>query len=135
MTEWEKSAGAFGVESCTTYLLCNPHGRYNFLVATPRIELLEPWEEVHLGQADAFLLELAREISRGHPLSDVPLDPLGRSRVADDALFAMHDGRVVEVHLTWSHKAERPPWPAHKFYANVDEWIAQSMLPEHEGPV
>lgn len=110
-----------------------PTERYNFPVAPSRIEFLEPWEEFRTGQADAFLLELSREVSPEHPLSDLQLDPLEHSGAADDALFATQDGRVVEVHLTWSGRAEQPPWPKHRFYSNVGEWIEQAMLPEHEG--
>ena len=104
-----------------------------FPVTPSRIDFLEPWEEFGPGQADAFLLELSREVSAGHPLRDLPLVPLGHSGAADDALFAAQDGRVVEVHLTWSRRSEQPPWPTHRFYSSVDQWIEQAMLPEHEG--
>ena len=104
-----------------------------FSVASSRIDLLEPWEEFGPGQADAFLLELSRELSPGHPLHGVQLDPIGHSRAADDVLFAAHDGRVAEVHLTWSRRAEQPPWPMHRFYSNLDEWIEHVVLPEHDG--
>ena len=100
-------------------------------MAFSRINFLKPWEAFGLGQADSFLLELSREVSPGHPLHNLPLLPLGHSCAADDALFAMQDGRVVEVHLTFSGKAERPPWPSHRFYSSVNEWIEQSMMPEH----
>lgn len=102
-------------------------------MALSSIDFLKPWEEFGLGQADDFLLELSRELSPGHPLHDLTLQPLGLSRAADDALFAMQDGRVVEVHFTWSGKAERPPWPSHRFYSSVNQWIKQSMMPEHDG--
>ena len=94
---------------------------------------MEPWERCGPWQADAFLLELSTEVSHDHPLHDVELYPLGHSRAADDVLFATRDGRVVEVHLTWSHHAEKPPWPMHRFYLTVDEWIERVMLSEHDG--
>jgi hypothetical protein len=115
--------------------LQNEHGTasYNLAVGPPRIDFLQPWENSGPGQANACLSELTRELSLGHPLYAVELKALGHSRAADDVLFATDDGRVVEVHLTWSQRAERPPWPTHRFYSTVDEWIEQVMLSEHDG--
>lgn len=94
---------------------------------------MEPWGEFRSGQADAFLLKLSREVSPGNPLRDVQLEPLGHSCAADDALFATNDGRFGQVHLTWSRRLEQPPWPRHRYYSSMNEWIEQTMLPEHEG--
>ena len=104
-----------------------------FRVAHSRIEFLEPWERFAPGEANAFLLELERELSHGHPLHGAKLVPLGHSGAADDALFEMGEGRVVQVHLTFSLRAEQPPFPRHRIYSTTDEWVQQVMLPEHEG--
>jgi hypothetical protein len=97
-----------------------------------RIQFLEPWEDFVPGQADEFLLELRRELSPSHPLYGLKLLPLGHSGAADDVLFETEDGRIVQVHLTLSQRAEQPPWPRHGIYSNADEWVQQVMVPAHE---
>jgi hypothetical protein len=101
-------------------------------VAYSSIEFLHPWDPFIRGQADAFLLELEHELSPGHPLYGVKLLPLAHSGAADDALFAMEDGRVVQVHLTFSLRSEQPPLPRHRIFSNASEWVEQVMRPEHE---
>lgn len=101
-------------------------------VADSRIEFLEPWYDFLPGQGDAFLQELKREVSPGHPLDGLRLVPLGHSGAADDALFEAEDGRVFEVHLTFSRHIEPPPWPRCRAYPNANEWIQQVMLPANE---
>lgn len=100
------------------------------MVPVPKIEFLKPWERVSPNQADAFLRELERELSPGHPLHGVRPIPLGHSCAADDVLFEMGDGRVVQVHLTFSHRAEETPWPVHSVYSSADEWVQLVMLHE-----
>ena len=101
-------------------------------VTHPRIEFLEPWCDFVPGQADAFLRELLSELSVGHPLNGLQLSPLGHSGAADDALFEMEDGRVVQVHLTLSSRPEQLPLPRYRIYSNAVEWAQQVMLPAHE---
>ena len=45
-------------------------------VPNTRIEFLEPWGEFVPGQGEAFLQELKRELSPGHPLEGMALVPL-----------------------------------------------------------
>ena len=90
---------------------------------------LSPWEEFLPGQALSFLRELDVELSPGHPLHGVPLTPIAHSRRADDALFQLGDGRVVEVRLTWSSRAEQPPFPRHHIYPSLQDWAQLVMIP------
>ena len=113
---------------------CCPRGSgYNLAVTPSGTEFLKPWVEAEAGPAASLLSELLRELSPRHPLSGLALKAVAHSRAADDVLFAMEDGRVVEVHLTHSGRAERIPWPIHRFYANLEEWAEQVMLPERDG--
>lgn len=96
------------------------------------IEFLKPWCDFRPGQGDAFLQELKREISPGHPLDGLALVPLGHSGAADDAIFEAQDGRVFQVHLTFSRRAEQPPLPECEVYSNVDKWVEHVMIPAHE---
>jgi hypothetical protein len=102
-------------------------------VSPAGVQFLDPWKQFVPVQAEAFFLELTRELSPGHPLHKMKLSPLGHSGAADNALFAIEDGRVVEVHLTWSGHAEPPPRPNHRVYLNADKWIERVMLLEHDG--
>jgi hypothetical protein len=57
-----------------------------------------------------FEIELARELSKGHPLYGVTLRAVARRGDRDDVLFRTPANGFVVVHLTW-RRAERPPWP------------------------
>ena len=80
-------------------------------MAEGNIQFLDPWCEFISGQGEVFLQELQRELSAGHTLYGLKLFPLGHSGAADDALFEAEDGRVFQVHLTLSRRAEQPPLP------------------------
>lgn len=101
-------------------------------VSDTKIEFLEPWCEFVPGEGDFFLQELKCEISPGHPLECLVLTPLGHSGAADDALFRTEDGRVFQVHLTFSRRAEQPPFPYCEMFSTVEDWIQQVMVPANE---
>ena len=101
-------------------------------MAQGNIQFLDPWCEFIPGQGDAFLQELKRELSPGHLLYGLKLYPLGHSGAADDALFEAEDGRVFQVHLTFSRPTDQSPLPRTCVYANADEWVQQVMLPANE---
>ena len=105
---------------------------YNVPMAQGNIQFPEPWCEFVSGQGEAFLQELKRELSAGHTLYELKLFALGHSSAADDALFEDEEGRVFQVHLTFSRRAEQPPLPRTRAYANADEWVQQVMLPANE---
>lgn len=106
--------------------------RQAYNVCVSKIQFLDPWCEFIPGQGEVFLEELKRELSPGHPLYGTELLPLGHSGAADDALFGAEDGRVFQVHLTLSRRAEQPPVPRTRVYVNADEWVQQVMLPANE---
>ena len=101
-------------------------------MARSHIRFLEPWSEFLPGQGEAFLEELNRELSSGHLLEGVGLVPLGHSGAADDAIFEAEDGRIFQVHLTFSCHSERSPLPRTRAYADADDWVRQVMLPANE---
>jgi hypothetical protein len=81
---------------------------------------------------DTFRAQLEREVGPGHPLFGLPTRLLARGD-GDDALFALLDGtgRVASVHLTWSSRQERPPWPATAVYPSLEAWAEAEMRPQH----
>jgi hypothetical protein len=96
------------------------------------LSFLEPWYEFLPGQAEVFLQEIQSELSPGHPLHGAKLAAVAHSGRADDALFQLEDGRVADVHLTFSGRAEQPPWPRHQVYTSLEEWVQKVMIPAHE---
>jgi hypothetical protein len=91
----------------------------------------EPWQRLNPVQAGCTLREVRIELAPGHPMYGLDLIPIARSRQTDDALFLLDDGRVVQVHLTWSRRAELPPWPSHSIYATLEDWAQRTMIPVH----
>jgi hypothetical protein len=60
----------------------------------------------------------------------VPVVALARRRDQDDVLFGLADGRVAEVHLTWSGKVEADSrWPRTTIFASIGNWAADRMRP------
>jgi hypothetical protein len=47
------------------------------------------------------------------------------STASDDVLFDVldEDGKVAEVHLTWSRHPEVFPWPATIVFDSLDDWV------------
>ena len=81
------------------------------------------WEVLSADQAESFVRELNTEIAPQHPLYGIVEHAIARSRRADDALFQISDGRVASVHLTWTQTLEQPPWPRHRIFESLDEWV------------
>jgi hypothetical protein len=98
----------------------------------PSISFLMPWKELIEGQAEDFLREIRTELSPGHPLHGAKVTPIARSVQTDDVLFQFDDGRFCDVHLTWSGSAETPPWPRHRMFSNLEDWVQQVMVPANE---
>jgi hypothetical protein len=98
----------------------------------PPITLLQPWGELTSSQAEAFLREIRTELSTGHSLHGVNLKVIARSVQADEVLFQLDDGRVCQVHLTWRGSAEQPPWPGHRIFSTLEDWVREVMVPDNE---
>ena len=69
---------------------------------------------------------LRSEVDKGHELHGVEVTAIARSTYTDDVLYQLEDGRVAEVHLTWSGHRERPPWPDCTIYANIGDWARRA---------
>jgi hypothetical protein len=83
-------------------------------------EWLKPWFPVgDQEDRDFWEQQLAGELHETHVLSGeaVMLIALGGN---DDALFQLSDGRVAEVHLTFSRGRQSSPlWPGTAIYAHL----------------
>lgn len=72
-------------------------------------------------KTDHLNAELRRELSPGHVLYGQNFQVLGRLRRSDDFLFQIKDGRVAQVHLTWTEESY-PDWPVTKIYPSFFTW-------------
>ena len=93
------------------------------------INLVSPWHAPSASAAQSLIAEAEEEIAADHPLKGMINGVLARSSASDDVLFELKDGRVANVHLTWSRKPEQSPWPRHTIFSNVDEWTDEILGP------
>ena len=91
------------------------------------MDLPEPWETVE--DADmaeyrhAWEVELVCELGPGHLLFGQTPRLICRRLDCDDALFQLEDGRVAEVHLTWSGRREaNSVLPETRIFSSLGEW-------------
>ena len=95
---------------------------------------LEPWTPIaQPGEREAMQSQLGSELSTSHALFGLSVVALARRHDQDDVLFELADGRVAEVHLTWSHKTEtNPRWPRATIFASAAVWAEERMKRLHE---
>ena len=104
-----------------------------------QIEWLEPWVPIQRpDEREALQAVLHSELSASHPLFGLSVVALARRYDQDDVLFELSDGRVAEVHLTWSHKPERDSaWPRTTIFSSAAVWAERTIRPLHKeaGPL
>jgi len=90
---------------------------------------LEPWSAIEgPEEQEAMLAELRVELCPSHVLYGLSAVALARRHDQDDVLFELGDGRIAEVHLTWSRKSERDPrWPRTTIFASAADWSERQM--------
>ena len=87
----------------------------------------DPWWDLRGGeQAEARMRkaitnELRREVGAGHPLAGGQATVVARCTACDDVVMALTDGRLAVVHLTWSGRRERSPWPSTTVFGSAAE--------------
>lgn len=100
-------------------------------------EWLEPWRRVSDEQQRLNLeAELEKEICEGHVLSGLPRHVLAKRDDQDDVLVSLENGengRVAEVHLTWSSSKEMDTrWPRTLLFNSIGEWRIARMKSMYE---
>lgn len=97
------------------------------------MDWLEPWDPIDDARTQAALeRQLGIEVGPGHILEGLAVRLIARLDGTDDALFALPDGRVAEVHMTWRSSAETDPhWPATALFTSLDHWAEARMRPLH----
>lgn len=84
------------------------------------------WRSVLDAQkTERFNAELVREVAPGHLLhGENSAQVLGRFEFSDDFLYLLPDGRVAQVHLTWTAETA-PDWPWTTLYPSFFDWAAE----------
>jgi hypothetical protein len=77
---------------------------------------------------DGLVKQIYKEVGNGHVLKGFQLQLLARRLDSDDAVFALHDGRVAEVHMTWRQDGPEtnPRFPATAVFPNFEEWLVSA---------
>ena len=68
-----------------------------------------------------MLAELRREVAPGHVLHDRATRVIARAMPNDDVVVECEE-EVAVVHLTWTQRQDRPPWPRTTFIASAEEF-------------
>lgn len=95
---------------------------------------LKPWFLIADDQLRSLLeAELRKEVGPNHPLWGEVNRIVAKRDDQDDILVVFEDGengKVAEVHLTWSGKAEASEKvPRTVFYESLGDWRIRSMNP------
>ncbi|MGJ5181148.1 hypothetical protein ACQR16_30085 [Bradyrhizobium oligotrophicum] len=87
-------------------------------------QIPEPWYLLADDDLRAALeAELARELSPRHVLAGLSVHIIAKRDDCDRVLGALNDGRVAQIHLTWTGRREHGPrWPETTVYNSMDEW-------------
>jgi hypothetical protein len=95
--------------------------------------ILEPWYSPNLPEKKALHNQLCVELGNGHSLSELETVIVAKSVSGDDVLVRFDDGRLAQVHLTWSKTADPAgKWPKYRIFASMAEWRNEVMIPDHE---
>jgi len=74
-------------------------------------DIREPWFRQDHTHAHHFEREAAAEIAVGHELYGLGLTAIAKCGGCDDVVFRVADDTFAIVHLSWTSKPERLPWP------------------------
>ena len=89
----------------------------------PAQEPVEPWSAVADARASALENQLNRELTAGHVLYGRRVRAVAVA--GDDVLFDVDEaGACAVVHLTWSDKPQRSPWPWTLLFESRTTWAA-----------
>lgn len=91
------------------------------------MEWQEPWKPIQ--PDDSLVREAQKEFSKGHPLFGKNLKVIARRFDQDEVLFELVDDPpgVVVVHLTWSGKPEKAPFPKTHIYKSLEDFAENRM--------
>jgi hypothetical protein len=83
----------------------------------------EPWRPPSDRDQQGLENQLKRELGDGHVLKGKNVRLLARRFDRDDALFALDDGQVAQVHLTWKPApGANALWPETTVFQSVEQW-------------
>ena len=83
----------------------------------------EPWSDIKdypSAHRLALESELKKELSKGHVLFGLHIEVLAKREDNDDILVSTDQGYFI-VHLTWSGKQEKEPFPSIDHFESVEK--------------
>ena len=83
----------------------------------------EPWldiEDYPSAHRLALKAELKKELSEGHKLFGLHIEVLAKREDRDDILVSTERGYFI-VHLTWSGKQEKEPFPFTEHFESIEK--------------
>jgi hypothetical protein len=87
----------------------------------PASELAQGWQTVDRARAIGLAHQVFATVGAKHVLHGQASRPVAVRQ--DDVLLQLTDGRLAEVHLTWSRTREDDPaWPSTRLFADLDAW-------------
>ncbi len=104
------------------FMTANGHGQPSDDGWEPR-SLSEPWYIAPVDGRATLERELRAEVAPGHPLHGQHVAAVARCAGCDDVAFRLEGSPVPRwaiVHLTWSGKPDRPPWPDADLFDSFD---------------
>ena len=93
-----------------------------------RISWKSPWKSVIDKEAESLAAELRREVGNDHSLFGLDYRVVGRRVDTDDIILLLPSGPLsfAVVHLTWSGKPEKAPFPYADFFGSAYEAFEES---------
>ncbi len=85
---------------------------------------MSPWWVPDESSRQALTEELLAEVAQGHPLFGRAVQVMSRCGACDEVLIQIGEGDFGMVHLTWSTKSDRPPWPK---YTHTGGYLATEL--------
>jgi hypothetical protein len=87
------------------------------------MEWTSPWEPVEdLEIRGRLERQLRRELPPHHVLAHLDVTAIARQAGADGVIFVLADGRVAQVHLTWSESPPASNGPAVRLCGSLAAW-------------
>ena len=85
-------------------------------------------------RADRLSARLESELPEEHVLHGLKVRAVATRIDRDDVLFEIEGSEMplAVVHMTW-RKETNPHWPHTRLFPSWNDWVANEMLPAHDG--
>jgi hypothetical protein len=95
------------------------------------LELPEGWQHVSTASSQELVDAWKYSAAHGGGGVDLVAAAIARRPRSDDFLFTLTDGRLAQVHVTWTPETD-PRWPFVEIYESAEEWRAALAAEQEE---